>query len=123
MRAKSVVYTRQRKKKTFRLAKGYYSDKNNRWRMAVQQVEKSLRYAYRDRRDKKGTIRSLWIVRLNAAVREHGMSYSSFISGLKEANVIIDRKMLSNIAVTDPAGFKKIVDIAKKATKKTAKSA
>jgi len=113
MRAKSVVYTRQRKKKTLRLAKGYYATKKNRWRMVIQQVEKSLVYAYNDRKDRKGTFRSMWIVRLNAAVREEGMSYNRFISGLKKANVIIDRKMLADIAVNDNATFKQLVAIAK----------
>ena len=110
MRAKSVVYTRQRKKKTFRLAKGYYATKKNRWRMVIQQVEKSLVYAYNDRKDRKGIFRSMWIVRLNAAVREEGMSYNRFISGLKKANVIIDRKMLAEMAVYDPAGFTSLVE-------------
>lgn len=113
MRAKSVVYTRQRKKKTLRLAKGYYATKKNRWRMVIQQVEKSLVYAYNDRKDRKGTFRSMWIVRLNAAVREEGMSYNRFISGLRKANVIIDRKMLADIAVNDNATFKQLVEIAK----------
>ena len=113
MRVKSSVYTRQRKKKTFRLAKGYYATKKNRWRMVIQQVEKSLVYAYNDRKDRKGIFRRMWIVRLNAAVREEGMSYSRFISGLKKANVILDRKMLAEIAVNDNATFKQLVEIAK----------
>ena len=113
MRVKSAVYTRQRKKKTFRLAKGYYATKKNRWRMVIQQVEKSLVYAYNDRKDRKGIFRRMWIVRLNAAVREEGMSYSRFISGLKKANVILDRKMLAEIAVNDNATFKQLVEIAK----------
>ncbi len=115
MRVKSAVYTRQRKKKTFRLAKGYYATKKNRWRMVIQQVEKSLLYAYNDRKDRKGIFRRMWIVRLNAAVREEGMSYSRFISGLKKANVILDRKMLAEIAVNDNATFKQLVEIAKAA--------
>lgn len=113
MRAKSVVYTRQRKKKFFRRAKGYYATKKNRWRMTIQALEKSGRYAYTGRKDKKGDFRSLWIVRLNAAAREMGLSYSKFISGLKKANVIIDRKMLAEIAVKDNAAFKQLTDIAK----------
>ena len=115
MRVKSAVYTRQRKKKTFRLAKGYYATKKNRWRMVIQQVEKSLVYAYNDRKDRKGIFRRMLIVRLNAAVREEGMSYSRFISGLKKANVILDRKMLAEIAVNDNATFKQLVEIAKAA--------
>ncbi len=113
MRAKSVVYTRQRKKKFFRLAKGYYGNKNNRWRMVIQQIEKSLVHAYVDRKDRKGIFRSLWIVRLNAAARQEGLSYSRFISGLKKANVLIDRKMLSELAINDTATFKQLAEIAK----------
>jgi large subunit ribosomal protein L20 len=113
MRAKSVVYTRQRKKKVFRLAKGYYATKKNRWRMTIQQVEKSLRYAYRDRKDKKATLRQMWIVRLNAAARESGLSYSRFISGLRKSNIIIDRKMLAELAVKDVKAFKQLAEIAK----------
>jgi large subunit ribosomal protein L20 len=115
MRAKSVVYTRQRKKKVFRLAKGYYATKKNRWRMVIQQVEKSLNYAYTGRKDKKNIFRRMWIVRLNAAVREHGMSYNRFISGLKKANVAIDRKILSDIAITDESAFLQLVEISKNA--------
>lgn len=115
MRTKSVVYTRQRKKKYFRLAKGSYATKKNRWRMVMQQVERSLNYAYVGRKDNKANFRTLWIIRLNAAVREEGMSYNRFISGLKKANVAIDRKMLAEIAVNDNASFKQLVEIAKSA--------
>ncbi|MDR1943172.1 MAG: 50S ribosomal protein L20 [Endomicrobium sp.] len=115
MRAKSVVYTRQKKKKIFRLAKGSYATKKNRWRMVIQQVERSLNYAYTGRKDNKSNFRTLWIVRLNAAVREEGISYNKFISGLKKANVAIDRKMLAEIAVNDNATFKQLVEIAKAA--------
>jgi large subunit ribosomal protein L20 len=113
MRTKSVVYTRQRKKKIFRLAKGSYATKKNRWRMVIQQVEKSLNYAYTGRKDNKANFRTLWIVRLNAAVREEGISYNRFISGLKKANIEINRKMLAEIAVNDNATFKKLVEVAK----------
>jgi large subunit ribosomal protein L20 len=115
MRAKSVVYTRQKKKKIFRLAKGSYATKKNRWRMVIQQVERSLNYAYTGRKDNKSNFRTLWIVRLSAAVREKGISYNKFISGLKRANVIIDRKILAEIAVNDSATFKQLVGIAKAA--------
>ena len=115
MRTKSAVYTRQRKKKIFRLAKGSYATKKNRWRMVIQQVERSLNYAYTGRKDNKANFRTLWIIRLNAAVREEGMSYNRFIFGLKEANVVIDRKMLAEIAVNDNATFKKLVEVAKAA--------
>jgi large subunit ribosomal protein L20 len=115
MRAKSVVYTRQKKKKIFRLAKGFYATKKNRWRMVIQQVERSLNYAYTGRKDNKSNFRTLWIVRLNAAVREQGISYNKFISGLKKANVAIDRKMLAEIAVNDNATFRQLVELAKAA--------
>jgi len=115
MRTKSVVYTRQRKKKIFRLAKGSYATKKNRWRMVTQQVQRSLAYAYVGRKDNKANFRTLWIIRLNAAVREEGMSYNRFISGLKRANVVIDRKMLADIAVNDNASFKQLVAVAKAA--------
>jgi large subunit ribosomal protein L20 len=115
MRAKSVVATRQKKKKYFRMAKGYYATKKNRWRMVIQALEKSMRYAYEGRKDKKGDYRTMWIMRLNAAARECGMSYSRFISGLKKANIIIDRKMLAQIAITDNAAFQKLAEISKSA--------
>jgi large subunit ribosomal protein L20 len=113
MRAKSVVYTRQRKKKIFRLAKGSYAAKKNRWRMVIQQVERSLNYAYTGRKDNKANFRTLWIVRLNAAVRGEGISYNRFIFGLKKANVAIDRKILAEIAVNDNAAFKQLIEVAK----------
>ncbi len=86
--------------------------------MATQQVDKSLVHAYTDRKDKKGTYRSLWIVRINAAVREEGLNYSSFISGLTKANITLNRKMLSEMAIKDPVSFKQLVDIAKNAIAK-----
>ncbi|MDR1926147.1 MAG: 50S ribosomal protein L20 [Endomicrobium sp.] len=115
MRTTSAVYTRQKKKKMFRLAKGSYATKKNRWRMVIQQVEKSLNYAYTGRKDNKSNFRSLWIVRLNAAVREEGISYNRFIYGLKKANVTIDRKMLAEIAVNDNLTFRQLVEVAKAA--------
>jgi large subunit ribosomal protein L20 len=114
MRVKSAVYTRQRKKKKFRLAKGSYATKKNRWRMVKQQLAKSLNYAYTGRKDNKANYRSAWIVRLNSAVRLEGMSYNRFISGLKKANVIIDRRMLAEMAVTDEVSFKALIELAKK---------
>lgn len=115
MRTRNVVYTRQSKKKYFKIAKGYYSNKRNRWRMVKQQVEKSLRHAYRDRRDKKNVFRKLWITRINALSRESGLNYSKFIAGLKIAGVQINRKMLADIAVTDNETFKELVEVAKTA--------
>lgn len=115
MRVKSGVYTRQRKKKAFRISKGYYSNRNNRWRQAIQQIEKSLRYAYRDRKDRKTDFRQLWITRINAATRPFGMSYSRFISGLKKSNIQLNRKMLAELALTDTAAFEQIVQQSKSA--------
>lgn len=112
-RVKSGVTTRRRKKKIFRISKGYYSNKNNRWRMAVQQVERSLRYATRDRKDNKGNFRTLWIMRINAAARLQGLSYSRFINGLKTAGVQIDRKMLAYLAVNDTSAFAQLAELAK----------
>lgn len=112
MRIKSGVTTRHHKKKKFRLAKGFYSDKGRKWRMVKQQVEKSLATAYVGRKDKKGDFRSLWIKRINAACREHGTTYSRFLAGLKKADISLNRKMLSEMAVRDGASFKKLVAIA-----------
>ena len=117
MRIKYSVATRARKKKVLNRASGYYGDKSRRLRMATQQVDKSLVHAYTDRKDKKGTYRSLWITRINAAVREEGLNYSTFINGLTKANITLNRKMLSEMAIKDPVSFKQLVDIAKKATK------
>ncbi|MDR0890802.1 MAG: 50S ribosomal protein L20 [Endomicrobium sp.] len=116
MRIKSAVYTRQRKKKIFRFAKGYYAAKKNRWRMVKQQVEKSLAYSYVGRKDKKSNFRTLWIIRINAASRQHNISYSSFMLGLKRSNVRINRKLLSEIAILDTVAFNKLVNIAKQST-------
>ncbi|MEF3279857.1 MAG: 50S ribosomal protein L20 [Elusimicrobiota bacterium] len=114
MRIKYSVARNRRKKRIFKLAKGFYGDKSRRLRMATQQVKKSLTRAFIDRRKKKRDMRSLWIVRLNAAVREFGISYSKFIGGLKKANIELNKKMLSEIAINDPNSFKALVDIAKK---------
>lgn len=112
MRIKFSVARSHRKKKIFKLAKGYYADKRSRLRMATQQIAKSLTHAYVDRKDRKGEFRQLWITRINAAVREEGMSYSRFINGLKKAGVTLNRKMLSEMAIKDPASFKQIAALA-----------
>src|SRR5439155_9373581 len=112
-RVKSGVTTRQRKKKTFRIAKGYYYSKRSRWRQVVQQVERSLRFAYVGRKDRKGDFRALWIQRINAAARINNLSYSQFIFGLKKAGVVFDRKVLANIAVVDPKAFQQLAETAK----------
>lgn len=115
MRVKSGTYTRQRKKKIFRITKGYYSNRGNRWRQALQQVERSLRYAYVSRKDNKGVFRDLWITRINAAVRTHGLSYSKFIDGLKKSKILLNRKMLADLAVNDAPLFEQIVQQSKTA--------
>src|SRR3989338_76592 len=112
MRIKSGVYTRSRKKKVFKIAKGYYSNRRNRWRQTIQQVERSLRFAYKDRKDRKASFRRLWTQRINAASRENGVSYSRLISGLKKAGVPMNRKILADLAVYDSSAFKELVSIA-----------
>ncbi len=113
MRIKSGVTTRHHKKKKFRLAKGFYSNKRTRWRIVKQQVEKSLAAAYIGRKDKKGDFRSLWIERINAACRENGMNYSTFMAGLKKAGISLNRKMLSEMAIRDGSSFKKLVALSR----------
>lgn len=115
MRIKFSVARHARKKKVLKRASGYYGDKSRRLRMATQQVDKSLVHAYTGRKDKKGSYRQLWITRINAAVREEGMSYSKFIAGLAKANITLNRKMLSEMAILDPLSFKKLVDVSKQA--------
>src|SRR6186997_3259274 len=102
-----------KRKKVLKLSKGYFGVKSNAYRMAKQQVDKSLGYAYRDRRQRKREMRRLWIVRINAAARLHGLSYSRFIAGLKAAGNELDRKMLADIAVRDEGGFAALADLAK----------
>lgn len=113
MRIKSGVTSRHRKKKYFKLAKGYYAAKSKRWRQVRQQVEKSLDHAYTGRKDKKGDYRSLWITRINAACREENVTYSRFIAGLKKAGVKLNRKMLAELALRDAASFKKLVTLSR----------
>ena len=114
-RVKTAKITRKKHKKVLKQAKGYYGAKNYRFRMAKQAVMKSGMYAYIGRKDKKSNFRKLWIARINAAARMNGLTYSKLISGLKKANVTINRKMLAEIAVTDAEAFAKIAEIAKNA--------
>ena len=114
-RAKGGPKTRQRRKKVMKAAKGYWGGRHRLFRTATEAVDKALGYAYRDRRQKKRSFRSLWIVRINAAIRVHGLSYSKFISGLKTAGINLDRKVLADIAVNDPAGFARIAQTVKEA--------
>ena len=114
-RVKTARTTRARHKKVMKRAKGYYGAKHYRFRNANQAVMKSLRYAYVGRKDRKSNFRKLWITRINAAARMNGITYSKLISGLKKANVTINRKMLAELAVNDSEAFAKIAEIAKKA--------
>jgi len=109
-RVKRGVTTHARHKKILGLAKGYRGRSSTNYRMAIQRVEKALRYAYRDRRNKKRNFRALWIQRINAGVREHGLTYSRFIAGMKKAGIELDRKVLSDIATREPASFKALVE-------------
>ncbi len=104
------VTTHARHKKVLAMAKGYRGRSKNCYRLALQRVEKALSYAYRDRRNRKRDFRALWIQRINAGARLHGLTYGAFIHGLKRAGIEIDRKMLADIAVRDPNVFKAIVD-------------
>lgn len=108
-RVKRGVTAHAKHKKVLKAAKGFYGRRKNTIRIAKQAVEKSMQYAYRDRKRRKRTFRALWIQRINAAVREHGMTYGRFIDGLSRAGVEIDRKVLADLAVRDPEGFKALV--------------
>ena len=112
-RVKRGVNAKKRHKNILKQSKGYFGAKSKLFRTANQAVMKSLNYAYIGRKQRKRDFRKLWITRINAAARLNGMSYSKFISGLKKANVNINRKMLSEMAINDPAGFAKLVEIAK----------
>ena len=114
-RATSVPATRKRRKKTLKLAKGYYGSKHSLYRVAKQQVMKSHMYAYRDRKQKKRNFRRLWITRINAAARINGLSYSKFMHGLTLANIDLDRKVLADLAVRDESAFATLVEQAKSA--------
>ena len=122
-RVKRGVTKRARHKKIIKLAKGFQGRGNNCFRVAIERVEKSLQYAYRDRRAKKRDLRSLWITRINAASREHGLTYSQFINGVKQAGLDLNRKMLSEIAISSPAAFKEIAEKAKNILAKDKKAA
>jgi len=114
-RVKRGVTGRARHKKVVDLASGYVGRNGTTFRAALERLEKGLRYAYRDRRNKKREFRALWIQRINAGAREHGLTYSNLIAGLKKASIEIDRKVLANIAMTDPQGFGALVAKAKAA--------
>jgi len=114
-RVKTARITRKKHKKILKRAKGYYGAKHYRFRMAKQAVMKSGMYAYVGRKDKKSNFRKLWIARINAAARMNGITYSRLINGMKKANIVVNRKMLAELAVNDPKAFTEIAELAKKA--------
>ena len=114
-RIKGAMMTRKRRKKTLKLAKGFYGSKSKHFKMAKQQVMKSGNYAFAGRKMKKRDFRSLWITRINAACRANGINYSSFMNGLKKAGIELNRKMLSEMAIHDAASFAKLIETAKSA--------
>ncbi|EAH8952019.1 50S ribosomal protein L20 [Campylobacter coli] len=114
-RVKTGIVRRRRHKKVLKLARGFYSGRRKHFRKAKEQLERSLVYAYRDRRRKKRDFRRLWIVRINAACRLNDLSYSKFINGLKKAGIELDRKILADLAMNDAVAFAKIAEAAKKA--------
>ncbi len=114
-RSVNSVASRERRKRIMKQAKGYFGRRKNVWTVAKNAVEKGLTYAYRDRRTKKRNFRALWIQRINAGAREHGISYSAFMGGVKKANIEINRKVLADLAMNHPDAFKAVVDQVKAA--------
>jgi large subunit ribosomal protein L20 len=114
-RVKRAVTAKKKRRTVLTRAKGYYGNKSRSYKAAKEQVQHSLQYTYRDRRNKKREIRRLWITRINAAARLNGMSYSAFMHGLKQAGVTLDRKVLADMAVNDAAAFAKLAEVAKQA--------
>ena len=114
-RIKRAVNAHKKRRKVLKLAKGYWGSKSKQYRTASEQVRRSLRYAYEGRKMRKRDFRRLWIIRINAAARLSGMSYSTFINGLKKKNIEVNRKMLADLAVNDAAAFAQLVELAKNA--------
>ena len=114
-RVKRSVHAQKKRRAVLEQAKGYWGWKHSHYRYAKKQVEHSLVYAYRDRKNKKRTFRRLWITRINAAARLHEMSYNKFMNGLRKAGVEVNRKVLADLAVRDPAAFEQLAEVAKKA--------
>ena len=114
-RVKRAVHARKRHRAILEQAKGYYGNKSRSFRSANEQVMHSGQYAFRDRRARKGDFRQLWIQRINAGARQHGMSYSRFVNGLRLAGVDVDRKVLADLAITDPGAFASLVKVAEQA--------
>ena len=112
-RVKRSTHAKKKRRTVLAQAKGYYGDRSRRYKSAKEQVQHSLQYQYRDRRNKKREIRRLWITRINAAARLNDISYSQFMNGLKKAGVTLDRKVLSDMAINDPAAFAKLAELAK----------
>ena len=112
-RVKGAMMTRKRRKKTLKLAKGYWGAKSRHFKMAKQAVMKSGNYAYIGRKQRKRDFRRLWITRISAACKQNGMNYSTFMNGLKKAGITLNRKMLSEMAIADPAGFAALAELAK----------
>jgi large subunit ribosomal protein L20 len=109
-RAKGGFKTRRRRKKILEMTKGYYGSKSRLYRIATEAVDKALQYAYRDRKNKKREFRSLWIIRINSALRAVGMTYSQFVSGLKKANITLNRKALADMAYNDTPAFNQLAE-------------
>jgi large subunit ribosomal protein L20 len=118
-RIKRSVHARKKRRKVLHEARGYWGLKHSSYKRAKEQVDKSLVYAYRDRKTKKRTFRRLWIMRINAAARREGLSYNQLVAGLRKAEISLDRKVLADLAVSDPAAFGKIAEQAKAALEKT----
>ena len=114
-RVKRSVHGRKKRRKVLEQASGYWGLKSKTYRAAKEQRQKSLVYAYRDRRARKRTMRSLWIIRINAAARQNGLSYNQFLAGCRKAGIELDRKVLADLAVADPPAFAKIAELAKAA--------
>jgi len=121
-RVKRAVHAQKKRRKVLEQASGYWGRKSTHYRYAKEQVEHSLVYAYRDRKNKKRTFRRLWITRINAAARTHGLSYNQFVNGCGKAGIELDRKILADLAVSDPAAFAKIAAQAKAALEKAEKA-
>ena len=115
-RVKRAVHAKKHHRAVLEKAQGYYGNKSRSFRAANEQVMHSMQYAFRDRRARKGDFRQLWIQRINAATRQHGLSYSRFIAGLRIAEVDVDRKVLADLAVTDPNAFARLVEVARSAS-------
>ncbi|MCX5851010.1 MAG: 50S ribosomal protein L20 [Deltaproteobacteria bacterium] len=115
-RVKRSITARKKRRKILKLAKGYYSSRSRLYRTATEAVERAMKFAYRDRKARKREFRNLWIVRINAAARLNGLSYSTFIDGMKKAGIDLDRKVLADLAVNDPEAFAKIAVMAKGVT-------